>query len=116
MRLLLCLFFTTISLFGQDYFTERYQPFNENIPSPKKFLEYEIGSQHTRHDMIVSYLEEIASHSDRAQIIYYGKTHEGRKLPLLLISTKENLAQLESIQKAHLDYAQGRLPEEPDVP
>ena len=116
MRLLLCLFFTTISLFGQDYFTERYHPFNENIPSPKKFLEYEIGSQHTRHDMIVSYLEEIASHSDRAQIIYYGKTHEGRKLPLLLISTKENLAQLESIQKAHLDYAQGRLSEEPDVP
>ena len=66
--------------------------------------------------MIVSYLEEIASHSDRAQIIYYGKTHEGRKLPLLLISTKENLAQLESIQKAHLDYAQGRLSVEPDVP
>ena len=116
MRYLLCLIFVSTSLFGQEYFTKRYQPFDANIPSPKDFLEYEIGSQHTRHDQIVSYLEQIASLSDQAKIMYYGKTHEGRKLPLLIISTKENLSELESIQKAHLDYAKGRLSEEPNIP
>jgi len=116
MKHLLWSLFLVMPLFGQDYFTERYKPFHSEIPSPKDFLEYEIGSQHTRHDQIVSYLEQIAKVSDRAQIMYYGKTHEGRKLPLLVISSKENLANLESIQKAHLDYAKGLILEEPDIP
>ena len=116
MKHLLWSLFLVMPLFGQDYFTERYQPFQENIPAPKDFLGYEIGSQHTRHDQIVSYLKQIAKVSDRAQIMYYGKTHEGRKLPLLVISSKENLANLESIQKLHLDYAKGLLSEEPDIP
>ena len=116
MRYLFCLLFLVTPLFGQDYFTERYQPFSANISTPKDFLEYEIGSQHTRHDQIISYLQYLASVSDHAQIMYYGKTHEGRKLPLLMISTKENLNQIETIQKAHLDYAQGRTVEEPNVP
>ncbi|MDG1911630.1 MAG: M14 family metallopeptidase [Flavobacteriaceae bacterium] len=116
MRYLFCLLFLATPLFGQDYFTERYQPFSANISAPKDFLEYEIGSQHTRHDQIISYLQYLASVSDHAQIMYYGKTHEGRKLPLLMISTTKNLNQIETIQKAHLDYAQGRSVEEPKVP
>ena len=116
MKHLLWSLFLAMPLFGQDYFTERYQPFQENIQAPKDFLDYEIGSQHTRHDQIVSYLEHLAKVSNQAQIIYYGKTHEGRKLPLLIISTPENLANLKSIQKAHLDYAKGLLLEEPDIP
>ena len=116
MRYLLGLLFSVTSLFGQDYFTERYQPFDTTIPAPKDFLEYEIGSQHTRHDQIISYLEQIASLSSQAKIVYYGKTHEGRKLPLLIISSQENLSQLETIQKAHLAYAQGRISEEPNIP
>ena len=50
MKHLLWSLFLVMPLFGQDYFTERYQPFQENIPAPKDFLGYEIGSQHTRHD------------------------------------------------------------------
>ena len=99
MKYLLGLFFLAMPLFGQDYFTERYQPFQENIPAPKDFLDYEIRSQHTRHDQIVSYLEHLAKVSNQAQIIYYGKTHEGRKLPLLVISTPENLANLKVFKR-----------------
>jgi hypothetical protein len=54
MRIFLLTFLATTSLVGQDYFTERYQPFQPSIPSPETFLEYEIGSQHTRHDQIVA--------------------------------------------------------------
>ena len=116
MRIFLLTFLATTSLVGQDYFTERYQPFQPSIPSPETFLEYEIGSQHTRHDQIVAYLQELAAVSDQAEITYYGKTHEGRKLTLLIVSTSENLAELKSIQKQHLDYAEGRLETRPDIP
>jgi hypothetical protein len=103
-------------LFAQDYFTARYQPFQNSIPSPEVFLEYEIGFQHTRHDQIVAYLQTLASASNQAQISYYGKTHEGRKLTLLAISSSENLARLDVIQKQHLAYAEGELEIQPDIP
>ena len=76
MKRFLILMLASINLMGQDYFTQRYAPFDSSIPSPEQFLEYAIGSQHTRHDQIVAYFETLASHSDQAQIIYYGKTHE----------------------------------------
>ena len=91
-------------LIGQDYFLERYSPFISENPSPASFLGYEIGSQHTRHDQIVQYFETLATSSDRASMTYYGKSHEGRKLSLLVISTPENLAKLDEIQAAHLAF------------
>ena len=116
MRLFLFILLSCAQLFAQDYFTARYQPFQNSISSPEVFLEYEIGSQHTRHDQIVAYLQTLASASNQAQISYYGKTHEGRKLTLLAISSSENLARLDVIQKQHLAYAEGELEIQPDIP
>ena len=116
MRLFLFILLSYAQLFAQDYFTARYQPFQNSISSPEVFLEYEIGSQHTRHDQIVAYLQTLASASNQAQISYYGKTHEGRKLTLLAISSSENLARLDVIQKQHLAYAEGELEIQPDIP
>ena len=92
MRISILFFFlSTFSLLGQDYFTERYKPFLNSIESPEQFLEYGIGEQHTRHDQIVSYFKRLASVSKRAEITYYGRTHEGRKLTFLIVSSEENL-------------------------
>ena len=33
----------TSSLFSQDYYYEKYAPFDENIKSPEDFLGYPIG-------------------------------------------------------------------------
>ncbi len=101
-RLLLLLCFCCFSLSGQDYFLKKYQPFNTAIPAPEKFLGYGIGARHTRHDLIVAYLEKLAEVSDRASIHYYGKTHEGRKLVMLTITTPENLSDLANIKQQHL--------------
>ena len=105
MRILILFFLACTQLQGQRYFTERYEPFDQKIESPASFLGYEIGSQHTRHDLIVAYLEYLAEASDRAQISYYGKTHEGRKLPILAISTPAHLTRIQEIRKSHLAYA-----------
>ena len=75
MRTFLCLLFFSTLLFGQNYFTEKYHPFVDGIQSPESFLGYEIGSQHTRHDQIVAYLEYLSNTSEHSEISYYGKTH-----------------------------------------
>ena len=117
MRISILLFFLSIfSLLGQDYFTERYEPFLNSIESPEQFLEYGIGEQHTRHDQIVNYFKRLASVSNRAEITYYGKTHEGRKLTFLIVSSEENLEKLGEIQKQHIAYAKGNLQNQPDIP
>ncbi|MDC0119661.1 M14 family metallopeptidase [Flavobacteriaceae bacterium] len=101
-RLLTLLLCCSSMAFGQDYFYKKYTPFNQEVSSPASFLGYDIGSQHTRHDLIVSYLEQLAATSNRAQIMPYGKTHEGRKLAFLVVSSPENLSRLPEIKEAHL--------------
>ncbi|GGG49255.1 peptidase M14 [Croceivirga lutea] len=98
--LLPCFFITN----AQDYFFKKYHPFDSTIPSPEEFLGYPIGEHHTRHDLIVAYLSKLAEVSDRASLHEYGKTHEGRKLVILTITTPENLKNIESLRKKHLEF------------
>lgn len=103
-KLLLVLFFCGTTLFGQDYFFKKHQPFNETVPSPEEFLGYGIGEHHTRHDLIVAYLQKLAEVSDRASIYQYGKTHEGRKLMMLTVTSPENLANIDNLKQQHLQF------------
>lgn len=103
-RLLLLFLCLGTTLYGQDYFFKKFQPFDTNIPSPEEFLGYAIGERHTRHDLIVAYLEKLAELSDKASIYQYGKTHEGRKLVLLTVTTPENLSNIETIKQQHLAF------------
>ncbi len=105
--LYIALFLGSIQLsVAQDYFYKGFAPFNSQIPSPEAFLEYGIGTYHTRHDLIVAYLTKLAEVSDRASIETYGKTHEGRKLVMFTVTSKDNLSQLESIRAKHLELVQ----------
>ncbi len=107
MRLILSL--TTLilclnNLIAQDYFLENNGPYNENIQSPEEFLGYEIGFEHTRHDLIVSYLNYLSNSSKKAEIIKYGESHEGRDLIMLTVSSMNNLSNLDKIKQEHLKY------------
>ncbi|TXN35116.1 zinc carboxypeptidase [Flagellimonas hymeniacidonis] len=103
-KLLLGVFFLSTSLSAQDYFFKKFHPFNSNVPSPEEFLGYGIGERHTRHDLIVNYLTRLAEVSDRASIHEYGKTHEGRKLVILTITSPENLGNLDQLKTQHLQF------------
>ena len=103
-KLLLLALFCGSTLYGQDYFLKKFHPFNADIPSPEEFLGYGIGEHHTRHDLIVAYLEKLAEVSERASIHYYGKTHEGRKLVILTITSPENLSNLDELKRQHLAF------------
>ncbi|NQZ44861.1 MAG: zinc carboxypeptidase [Flavobacteriaceae bacterium] len=105
-KLLVAVLFLGTTVSAQDYFLKKFHPFNENVPSPEAFLGYGIGEHHTRHDLIVAYLTKLAETSDRADIFEYGRTHEGRKLVMLTVSTPENLDNLASIKERHLAYTE----------
>ncbi|MGB5698442.1 M14 family metallopeptidase [Muriicola sp.] len=106
MQKIFCLFLLCCitSLQGQEYFLKKYEPFQENIPSPEEFLGYGIGERHTRHDLIVAYFKKLAEVSERVTFYEYGKTHEGRILSMLTVTTPENLNNLEALKAEHLAF------------
>ena len=97
---LLCI----LNLTAQDYFLEKYQPYDKEIPSPEAFLGYGIGERHTRHDLMVAYFKELARISERATLTEYGQTYEGRKLIILNVSSAKNIQNMEAIRKKHLQF------------
>ena len=107
MRLILSLttlLFCLNNLIAQDYFLENNGPYNEKIQSPEEFLGYEIGFEHTRHDLIIAYLNYLSNASKKAEIIKYGESHEGRDLIMLTVSSTNNLSNLDKIKQEHLKY------------
>ena len=92
------------SLYSQDYYFSNYAPFDDSIMSPEQFLGYPVGEMHTRHDLIVSYMEYLSENSEKAQIYHYGKTYEGRKLVILAVSTPDKILDIENIRDTHLSY------------
>ena len=103
-KLLLLFLCLGSTLCAQDYFYEKFKPFDTKIPSPAAFLGYGIGEHHTRHDRIVAYLEKLAELSDRASIQQYGSTHEGRKLVMLTVTSPANLSNIETLKQQHLAF------------
>ncbi|MBT8204041.1 MAG: zinc carboxypeptidase [Eudoraea sp.] len=113
-KIIWAIFLLALPLHAQDYFFEKYHPFNESIPSPETFLGYPIGAHHTRHDRIVAYLERLSEVSDRATLHEYGRTHEGRRLVILTVSAPENMKELTALKERHLAYTQPNAQLKPD--
>lgn len=88
--------FTLLFLFVGFQFTA------QNVKSPSEFLGYELGSQFTRHANVVAYFSEAAKNSSMVEYHTYGKTNERRPLTYAIISSEENLKNLEQIRTDHL--------------
>jgi hypothetical protein len=97
------LFMTPLIIFGQDYYYQKYGPFDSAIPTPTQFFGYEIGSHHTRHDQMVSYFKLLESKSPLAKYIEYGVTFEKRPLCMLIIGNNQNLSQIDKIKAKNLE-------------
>lgn len=76
--------------------------FTQELQSPQDFLGYEIGTRFTRHANVVKYFEYVAKNSGLVQYHTYGKTNEFRPLTYAVISSEENLKNLEEIRIDHL--------------
>ena len=72
------------------------------LKSPEAFLGYEIGQQFTRHADVVNYFEHVAQFSPMVSFSTYGKTNERRPLTYAIVTSENNLSNIEAIRTNHL--------------
>lgn len=96
-----------------DYYFEPDIIFDSRIPSPEEFLGYEIGSRVTEHSLINAYFEKLDELSDRTSLIEIGRTHEKRKIYVLVVSSPSNINNLESIKQSRQQIRQGKRVDSP---
>jgi len=72
------------------------------LKSPSNFLGYEIGTEFSRHADVVNYFEHVAANSNMVTYANYGMTNERRPLTYAIISTPQNLANIETIRRDNL--------------
>ena len=89
-----------------DYYLPQNVTYNPDIPTPKEVIGHEIGEWHVSHDKLVFYLRTLAKASNRIMIEERGTSFENRPLPLVIISSPNNLNNLESIRKEHLSLTE----------
>jgi len=88
-----------------DYYLPKDISYNPSVPTPKQFLGHEIGEWHLTHDKLYYYMLELARVSERAVWEEYGRSYEGRPLGHLIISSPENLKNLEQLRIQHLQLS-----------
>ena len=98
-----------------DYFMPDDAEYNQEIPTPKQFTGHEVGEWHLTHDKLYFYMLELAKISDRAIWEEYGRSYEGRPLGHLIISSAENLQNLEQLRKQHLSLCNPEISSDADI-
>lgn len=75
----------------------------QDVTSPATFLGYEPGTHFTAHHRIVGYFKTVAAEAPkRVQLKSYGETNEGNELLVAVVSSAENMANLEAIRQNNL--------------
>jgi hypothetical protein len=80
---------------------------NERIPSPKSFLNYDLGASFTLYANVAAYFKALSASSGRVLYHEYGETYEGRPLINLVISSEENIKNIDEIKSNHMQFLQG---------
>jgi hypothetical protein len=92
---------------------------NAQIKSPDDFLGYPLGSKFTPHYQIIAYFKYLAGINKNIRLISYGKTYENRELIVAVISSRENMDNLEQIRKVNIGLsraeAQADLNKQPAI-
>lgn len=89
--------------------------YDESIVSPQEYLSYQIGEWHITHDQLYHYMKAVCESSPNCQFAEYARTHENRPLINLIISSKENLENIEEIKKTRRALTEGNASTKTDV-
>lgn len=89
--------------------------YEKDIPAPESFLGYQIGEWHISHDQQLMYMRTLAAASPRVVLTEYGKSHEGRPLVYLTITSQKNHKKLEEIKAEHLKLSDPESSESVDI-
>lgn len=86
------------------------------LKSPDEFLGYPLGSRFTPHYQIIAYFKYLAAADKNIQLVDYGKTYENRELMVAIISSGENMRDLEQIRKNNLIMSRAGASADPKQP
>ena len=88
----------------------------QNIPSPKEHFGFAIGDDYqlATYTQTEAYFKKLAATSPRVKLVDIGKTEEGRTQYMLIISSPENLKNLDKYKKIsqQLAHAEGLTDEQ----
>lgn len=101
--LLFCLLLSFVSTPALGQHSPMYpsSSYNEAVPTPASYLGYEIGEDLTEHYQMLGYMNELEKAApDRVKRIAIGMSQERRPMYLVIISSPENMQNLESIREA----------------
>lgn len=85
-----------------DYYLPN-ESFDQSIESPADYLGWQIGDWHLNHSQLMGYCKSLAKNSPKVVYHEYAKSHEGRPLFYLIITSEKNHTNLENIRKTNLD-------------
>ncbi|HAR38454.1 MAG TPA: hypothetical protein DCS09_07735, partial [Porphyromonadaceae bacterium] len=98
---------------GLDYYFSPHITFDSAIPTPEEFLGYPIGSRISEHSRINAYYERLNELSDRTTLLEIGRTHENRKLYVLVASSPENIRNFDRYRASREGARKGERPDTP---
>ncbi|HLO40989.1 MAG TPA: M14 family metallopeptidase, partial [Phycisphaerales bacterium] len=78
------------------------------VPSPDSILGRRVGDAPAAHSQVEAVVRTLAEKSPRCRLFEYGRSHEGRALYYLVISSEENIANLEAIKEQSRTLADPR--------
>jgi len=73
--------------------------YDSNIPRPKSLLGFDVGQRTATPAQIAHSVNVWAETSNQMHLVEYARSHENRPLYYAIISTPENLANIESVKK-----------------
>ncbi len=87
------------------------------ITSPEKFFGFQLGSDRriARWDKIVDYYKLLAKESNKIKVVDMGPTTMGNSFLLVIISSPNNLADLERLREINLKISDPRGLTEPEI-
>ncbi|MCC6428804.1 MAG: hypothetical protein IT435_18525 [Phycisphaerales bacterium] len=71
---------------------------NPNIPTPDSILGFRLGDKPVMHSQIEAVIKQLAAKSPRCRLFEHGKSHEGKTLYHLIISSEDNIKNLDNIR------------------
>ncbi|WP_129717074.1 M14 metallopeptidase family protein [Pedobacter sp. SYP-B3415] len=84
------------------------------VPSPKAHFGFDIGDDYqlANYTQTEAYFKKLAATSNRVKLVSIGKTEEGREQYMLIITSPQNLENLDRYKKTSQELARARINEE----
>ncbi len=82
--------------YDADFFPGAHH--DDNVPTPGSVLGFRLGDKAASHAQVEAVIKAIAAKSPRVKLFEYAKSHEGRTLYYLAVSSEDNIKKLDQIK------------------